>query len=725
MKPNYRIGQLAIDRNFSNLFDIDQTKHMVKNIAPTKIKEKQELIKIYLQNERIHDSAIDQWINDPVTISQIEYCIRHRLPVVVIAYTQSGKTFIKINMIKKGLSLGWFDSAVVSTVPYTQAYNQLHSRLFNEFPFNQVVGAQSLDPNVATKTRLLPGQIISSMTDKHRLKPLLSALDIYNQSKSKCTQVGMFLDESHLNESAQGDTTSKSYSGNIGDGYLYELVTRYDILLVCRVSATMLGSLVASQFFTHQNGYMHIEQILQPPLNPNYHGIPTDGINFEFKSVFQDETKYGTNGKPLPTKQQIFSRDTYKDNATLKNTKNIGILADEMIAMSARRPFNDIPDIGTVVMGVSRNGHKKVIELLDRALTSRGEVVETWSDSLDSISSLIPNATVVLVEQNGDSDPSLVSTKLWELSTMYPRGQLKHIVFVSKKMLGLSVTVEATNPIDPSDRSFSTDPNHHAFGWYCNWTAYYAPAQSARDTAIQAMRCTGNRIIGLKEHTCFMTPEEAEGCISYYDIDMFGNHGFITELKRTGKFDTTTMIEWSQSNSKKKTSRAPLQALLPKDSNGKRKKTAVSSSTIANSAMARYTVTKEEWNYYQPLLPKDLYNEMLSLGFKSTIKNPKLKVNRNGFKDEGAARLGMRSGSKSTGNNYFDVSITLSTDGNGNYSVICVDTDLINDSSKDHVFFDFEMKGQAPNGQYAVIDLNKANILQKINSNELVFEPNR
>jgi len=724
MKPNYKIGQLAVDRNFVNLFDIEQTKHMIQNIAPTKIKEKQELIRTYLQNERIHDKAVDKWMNDPLTISQIEYCIKHRLPIVVIAYTQSGKTFIKINMIKKGLSLGWFDSAVVSTVPYTQAYNQLYSRLFNEFPSNQVVGAQLLDPNLATKARLLPNQIIASMTDKHRLKPLLSALDTYNQSKLKCTRVGMFLDESHLNESAQGDTASNSYSGNIGDGYLYELVTRYDIPLVCRVSATMLGSLVASQFFTHQNGYMHIEQILQPPLNPNYHGIPTDGINFEFKPVFQDETKYGTNGKPLPTKHQVFSRDTYKDNATLRNTKNIGILADEMILMSARRSFNDIPDIGTVVMGVSRNGHKKVIELLHRALTSRGEVVEKWSDSLDSISSLIPNASVMLIEHNGDSDPSLVSEKLWELSRMYPRGQLKHIVFVSKKMLGLSVTVEATNPNDPSDRTFSTDPNHDAFGWYCNWTAYYAPAHSARDTAIQAMRCTGNRIIGLKEHVCFMTLEESDGCNAYYDIDMFGNHGFITELTKTGKFDSTTILEWSQSNSKKKTSRAPLQALLPKDGSGKRKKTAVSNSTIVNSAMTIYTVTEGDWTLLSDLGNSDLYNEIVLLGFSPTVANPKVKVNRNGFKDENSARLAMRAGAKKTGGNYFDVSITFSVD-NKNYSIICVDSGLINDGTKDHVFFDFDMKGQATNGQYAVIDLNKANILQKVNSGELVFEPNR
>ena len=718
------MGQLNVDRNFLNLFNMPQPKPNIPNVSPTKVKEKQRLVDVYRQNETIHDTAVEQWINDPKTISQIEYCIQNRLPIIIIAYTQSGKTFIKINMIKKGLALNWFDSAVVSTVPYTQAYNQLHSRLFNEFPYNQVVGAENLDPSLATKTRLLPAQIISSMTDKHRLKPLLSALDTYNQSKLKCTRVGMFLDESHLNESAQGDSSSDTHSGNVGDSYLYELVTRYDVPMVARVSATMLGSLVASQFFTHQNGYMHIEQILQPPLNPNYHGIPTDGVNFEFKEVFQDETKYGTNGKPLPAKNQVFSRDTYKDTATLRNTKNISILADEMISMSARRPFKDIPDIGTVVMGVSRNGHKKVINLLERALKTKGEIVEKWSAGLDSISSLIPNATVVLIEHNGDSDPSLVSEKLWELSTMYPRGQLKHIVFVSKKMLGLSVTVEATNPNDPSDRSFSTNPNHHAFGWYCNWTAYYAPAQSARDTAIQAMRCTGNRIIGLKEHVCFMTQEEADSVKAYYDIDMFGNRGFITELAKTGKFDSTNMIEWSQSNSKKKTSRAPVQNLLPKDGSGKRKKTSVSNPTIANLAMSVFTVSKEDWDRYQLLTNSDLCSEMLLLGFNPTTLDPKPKVNRNGFKDENSARLAMRSVSKSTGGTYHDVTITLSFD-NKNYSIICIDTGLINDNSKDHVFFDFDMKGRAPNGQYAVINLNKANIMQKQNSTELVYEPNR
>jgi hypothetical protein len=297
-------------------------------------------------------------------------------------------------------------------------------------------------------------------------------------------------------------------------------------------------------------------------------------------------------------------------------------------------------------MGVRCKGHKKVIELLNRALTSRGEVVETWSDSLDDISSLIPNATVMLIEQNGDSDPSLVSDKLWELSKYYQLGQLKHVVFVSKKMLGLSVTVEATDPDPESDRAFTTDPSHHAFGWYCNWTAFYAPNESARDTAIQAMRCTGNRIIGLKEHVCFMTPEEADGCKAYYDIDMFGNHGFITELAKAGKFDTTSMIEWSQSNSKKKTSRGPLQALLPKDGSGKRKTTGISNTTLANSAMSVYSVSKSEWDYYQSLNNSELYTEILNLGFNPSAPTAKVKVNRNGFKDINSARLAMRTGGK-------------------------------------------------------------------------------
>ena len=721
----FNYGQFKANKNLANVFNISTiTNTNFIMIAPKKLKEKLNLINIFQQNESCHKTAVDNWINDPATIAQIEFCIKNKLPVIVIAYTQSGKTFIKIEMIKKGKELGWFDSAVVSTVPYTQAYEQLHARLFNEFPNSIVVGAQALDPSSPTRIRLLPNQIISSMTDKHRLKPLLAALNSYNNSKSKHTSVGLFLDESHLNESAQGDKNSDSYSDNVGDRHLYDLVTRYDIPLVSRVSATMLGSLVASQFFTHQNGYMHIEQILQPPLNPNYHGIPTDGVNFEFKEVFQDETIYGTNGKPLPAKQQVFSRDTYKDTATLRNTKNINILADEMIAMSSRRPFNDIPDIGTVVMSVSRNGHKKIIELLSRALTSRGEVVERWQDSLDDISSLVPNATVMLIEHNGDSDPSLVSEKLWELSTMYPRGQLKHIVFISKKMLGLSVTVEATNPDVPSDRTFSTDPAHPAFGWYCNWTAFYAPALSARDTAIQAMRCTGNRIIGLKEHVCFMTNEEADSCKAYYDIDMFGNHGFITELAKSGKFDTTTMIEWSESNSKKKTSRGPIQSQLPKDGSGKRKKTAISNPAISNLAMTMYPITKADWDDYQTLTNSNLYAEILQLGFKPSVLKPKLKVNRNGFKDESNARWAMRSGKKTSGGNYFDVSITLSYDGK-KYFVICVDTALVNDDNKDYIFFDIEMKGKAPNGNYAIVDLTRANIMQKKSSNELVFEPNR
>jgi hypothetical protein len=221
-----------------------------------------------------------------------------------------------------------------------------------------------------------------------------------------------------------------------------------------------------------------------------------------------------------------------------------------------------------------------------------------------------------------------------------------------------------------------------------------------------------------------MTPEESDGCNAYYDIDMFGNHGFITELTKTGKFDSTTIVEWSQSNSKKKTSRAPLQALLPKDGSGKRKKTAVSNSTIANSAMTIYTVTEGDWKLLSDLGNSDLYNEMMLLGFSPSVANPKVKVNRNGFKDENSARLAMRAGAKKTGGNYFDVSITFSVD-NKNYSIICVDSGLINDGTKDHVFFDFDMKGRATNGQYAVIDLNKANILQKVNSGELVFEPNR
>lgn len=722
MKRNY--SQIEVNKNLAAMFNFP-AQIFVPTVGAKYLKEKLDLVKTYLRNEQIHNAAVDNWINDPKTIAQIEYCIQHGLPIFIIAYTQSGKTFIKIAMIKKGLELGWFDSAAVSTVPFTNAYAQMHSRLFKEFPLNLVISAQSLDPASPVKTRLLPGQIISAMTDKYRLKPLISALDVYNNAKAAHTSVGLFLDESHLNESAQGDSKSDVCSGNVGDGHLYELVTRYDIPLVSRVSATMLGSLVASQYFTDQNGYMHNEQILQPPLNPNYHGIPTDGINFEFKPVFQDETKYKTNGKPLPAKHQVFSGDTYKDNANLRNTKNISILADEMLAMSARRVFDDIPDIGTVVMGVSRKGHKKVIELLDRALTSRGEVVEIWSDGLDDISSLIPNATIVLVEHNGDSDPSLVSNKLWELSKYYQRGQLKHIVFVSKKMLGLSVTVEATNPDPESDRSFATDPSHHAFGWYCNWTAYYAPAHSARDTAIQAMRCTGNRIIGLKEHVCFMTPDEADGCKAYYDIDMFGNHGFITELAKAGKFDTTTMIEWSQSNSKKKTSRAPLQLLLPKDGSGRRKTTSVSNPTLANSAMSVYSVSKSDWDYFQTLTNSQLSTEILNLGFKPSIANPNLKVNRNGFKDSSSARLAMRTGGKKpTGGNYYDISITFSIDGK-NYSIICVDSALVNDTSKDHVFFDIEMKGVAPNGQYAVVDLSSAYITQKASSIEMVFEPNR
>ena len=69
MKPNYKIGQLAVDRNFLTLFDLEQAKHAMQNIAPTKIKEKQELIKTYLQNNDIHDKAVDQWMNDPLTIS--------------------------------------------------------------------------------------------------------------------------------------------------------------------------------------------------------------------------------------------------------------------------------------------------------------------------------------------------------------------------------------------------------------------------------------------------------------------------------------------------------------------------------------------------------------------------------------------------------------------------------------------------------------------------------
>jgi hypothetical protein len=723
MKLNY--GQFNTAKNLTTMFNLLEQITGASMITAKFIKEKQDLVKIFQQNEQIHNTAVDNWINNPTTIAQIEYCIQHRLPVIVIAYTQSGKTFIKIEMIKKGLKLGWFDSAAVSTVPYLHAHNQLYGRLFNVFKTNQVVAAQSLDPNFPIKTRLLPGQIISAMTDKHRLKPFISALDVYNNGKASHTSVGLFLDESHLNESAQGDVKSDVCSGNVGDGYLYDLVTRYDIPLVCRVSATMLGSLVASQYFTDQNGYMHSEQILQPPLNPNYHGIPTDGTNFEFKPVFQDERKYGTNGKPLPAKDQVFSNDTYKNNANLRNTKNISILADEMIAMSARRVFDDIPDIGTVVMGVRCKGHKKVIELLNRALTSRGEVVEIWSDSLDDISSLIPNATVMLIEQNGDSDPSLVSDKLWELSKYYQRGQLKHVVFVSKKMLGLSVTVEATDPDPESDRAFTTDPSHHAFGWYCNWTAFYAPNESARDTAIQAMRCTGNRIIGLKEHVCFMTPEEADGCKAYYDIDMFGNHGFITELAKAGKFDTTSMLEWSQSNSKKRTSRGPLQALLPKDGSGKRKTTGISNTTLANSAMAVYSMTKSDWDYFQSLPNSDLYTEVLNLGFIPSILSPKLKVNRNGFKDSNSARLAMRTGGKKpTGGNYYDVSITFSKDGKS-YSIICVDTALVNDTSKDHVFFDVDMKGSAPRGQYAVVDLGIANLIQKISSPEMVFEPNR
>ena len=723
MKLNY--GQFNTAKNLTTMFNLLEQTTGASMITAKFIKEKQDLVKIFQQNEQIHNTAVDNWINKPTTVAQIEYCIQHRLPVIVIAYTQSGKTFIKIAMIKKGLKLGWFDSAAVSTVPYTHAYAQIHSRLFREFPLNAVISAQSLDPTSPIKTRLLPGQIISAMTDKHRLKPFISALDVYNNGKASHTSVGLFLDESHLNESAQGDVKSDVYSGNVGDGYLYDLVTRYDIPLVCRVSATMLGPLVTSQYFTDQNGYMHSEQILQPPLNPNYHGIPTDGTNFEFKPVFQDERKYGTNGKPLPAKDQVFSNDTYKNNANLRNTKNISILADEMIAMSARRVFDDIPDIGTVVMGVKCKGHKKVIELLNRALTSRGEVVEIWSDSLDDISSLIPNATVMLIEQNGDSDPSLVSDKLWELSKYYQRGQLKHVVFVSKKMLGLSVTVEATDPDPESNRAFTTDPSHHAFGWYCNWTAFYAPNEAARDTAIQAMRCTGNRIIGLKEHVCFMTPEEADGCKSYYDIDMFGNHGFITELAKAGKFDTTSMIEWSQSNSKKRTSRGPLQALLPKDGSGKRKTTGISNTTLANSAMSVYSVSKSDWDYYYSLKPRELYTEILNLGFTPSAPTTKVRVNRNGFKDINNARLAMRTGGKkSTGGTYYDVSITLSRDGKS-YSIICVDTALVNDTSKDHVFFDVDMKGNAPMGQYAVVDLGIANLIQKISSPEMVFEPNR
>lgn len=444
----------------------------------------------------------------------IEYCIANKLPMYFMALTQSGKTFLKLELALWALDKGLVDNVIINSTNLIGANRQLLQRAKQWAWKNNRDVKTTTDKNAS----MMPGDVFINMSNAGKLNRIDAIVDEAEQyaKKYKRAQPRILVindegEEFHqLTQTSQCDTAL----GNL-------IETGNHNIVLAKVSATLLSHLLVHGPYSNELGYLDSRQVYKLPIHPDYKGL---SIPHFIEPVLETETNFNANG--------------YVKKATLRNTSNIQIVVDEIETLIAEqhkwgddKQTRELPQIGNVVFGTSRAGHEKASAMMAREFQTRGKSVAVWDNQMPQ--QLNTRASIAIVIHNGTSAKSMSLTdKLSWIAHNWDRTRLKAVVITSKKMIGKSITVECDNRDDP------TSPE---FGFYANFTAYYGQAGENITLPIQAMRCTGIRP-DIKRHVMWTTDEIKQEIENYHDdIDSFVSH-----LNSVGVLDETQAIAYTQ-----------------------------------------------------------------------------------------------------------------------------------------------------------------------------------
>jgi hypothetical protein len=444
----------------------------------------------------------------------IEYCIQNRLPLYFMALTQSGKTFLKLELALRALRSGLIDNVIINSTNLVGANRQLLARAKTWAWANIVSVKDTADKNAF----MLPGDVFINMSNAGKLNRIDAIVNQaeaearkYKRAAPRILVINDEGEEFHeLTETSQCDTAL----GNL-------LVNGNHNIVVAKVSATLLSHLLVHGPYSSELGYLDHRQVYKLPIHPDYRGL---SVPHFIEPVLEDESNFNDGG--------------YTNSANLRNTRNIRIIANKIEDLiQGQAHYGDskltrlLPQIGNVVLGNSRAGHQRAAAMLTRAFQLVGRSTVVW-DAQD-FDQLNTQANVVVIVHNGTSSQGLsVADRLSLIAHRWDRTRLKAVIIISKKMIGKSITVECENHRDIASPEF---------GFYANFTAYYGKKGENITLPIQAMRCTGIRA-DIKPHVMWTTEEIKMEIENYHDqIDSFVSH-----INSVGVLSTTQLINWNQ-----------------------------------------------------------------------------------------------------------------------------------------------------------------------------------
>jgi hypothetical protein len=481
-----------------------------------------------------------------------------------MALTQSGKTFLKLELALWALRKDLVDNVIINSTNLTGANRQLLMRAIYWGQKNLISVKTTTDKNAI----MMPGDVFINMSNANKLNRIDSIVEnaeimakTFKRPQPRILVINDEAEEFHeTTETSRCDTAL----GNL-------LLNNKHNILVAKVSATLLSHLLVHGPYSSTLGFLDKRQIYKLPIHPDYKGL---NISNFIEPVLNSDSNFNANG--------------YINKANLRNTNNISIVVKEIEKLIAEQPkWGDdkqtkaLPQIGNVVFGNSRVGHQKASTMMARAFQKYGHRVTIWDD--EDFENLNTSNNIVIVIQNGTSAQQLtVADKLSKIAHNWNRKELKAIVIISKKMLGKSITVECDN---------SNDPKSPEFGFYANFTAYYGQMNENITLPIQAMRCTGIRP-DIKRHVMWTTDEIKQEIENYYDdVDNFVSH-----INAKGIMDSTQLIAYSQ---KRPIAKAKVQRQLGIVKNNTKSDSCVISNaerTIAPQADCLIAVTNAQYN---------------------------------------------------------------------------------------------------------------------------------
>lgn len=452
--------------------------------------------------------------------TNIEYCIKNKIPLMFLGKTQLGKTFVKFALEELSYTNKLNNIGILNTTNLLASFNQTNDRAIDFF-----YGIRNVKSTNDRNLILQPNDFVINMTNASRTNKLTQYIA---GAERLCTAKGLplpnilvHMDEAEEFSSDIGDVNNGIKSSKC-DVELYNLKNSRNKPGTCGIvfanySATLLSKLLLQPQFSTSNGFLNIKQIFELPVNPYYKGIGT--VTDLIVDCFEEEQK------------RVFNGDSYiAKTANAHNTLNPSILCDKVIDLINNDTYG-LVQIGNVVMGKNKTSHKVVAKLVQQHFHTKQKACEIWDGG--NITALDKLSEVVIVIHNGDNDEYNIPEKLKMIADHFDSGSLKAILIISKKMTNKSISIEV-----PGEWS---DVNSKYFGYYCNFTAYYGPVRSNCEEEIQYMRCTGNRP-DLKRHVFFTTQPVKETIENYYkQQDLLINK---IRSMPNGELSTDEAIDW-------------------------------------------------------------------------------------------------------------------------------------------------------------------------------------